>query len=141
MTVALETEYAGPVDLRVLDAHDRTGAYARKLLLTRRGEQRAVLFGLMRLPPGVLAPEVFAEVRAQSAPLGQILIRHDVLREVERLKLWRIEPGAELRQCLGLPDDRAVYGRTARIYCNDQGAIELLEVVNRVDSATGPEPV
>ncbi len=129
MTVALEAFHESPIDLQVLDVHDEPKTYARQLALSRRRDHRIVLFGLMRLNPKLLPAEVMSDIRAQTTPLGHILIQHNVLREVQRLHLWHVQPGEELRGLFGLPDDRPIFGRTALIHCNAQPAIELLEIV------------
>ncbi len=130
MTVALEECHDSPVDLRVLEVHDGPRFYSRKLALSRRSDGRIVLFGLMRLNPKLLPAAAMAEIRAQSEPLGHILIKHNVLREVQRLHLWQVCPGAEPRDLFKLKDDQPIYGRTALIRCNTQPAIELLEIVS-----------
>jgi hypothetical protein len=134
MTVALEDFHRAPVDLRVLDVRHDPPHYARKIVLVPRGGSRAVLFGIVRLDSGVLPPEAMRAIRAESEPLGHVLIRQNVLREVERLHLWRVEPGDELRDLFGVGRGVAVYGRTALIHCNSQPAIELLEIVSGASS-------
>jgi hypothetical protein len=62
-------------------------------------------------------------------PLGRILIRADLLREVELLALWRIAAGPRLASELDLPPGTAVYGRSARILVEGRPAVELLEIV------------
>ena len=58
-----------------------------------------------------------------------MLIQHNVLREVQLVALWKVEPGAELRQLFNKQEGDIVYGRTALIYCNGEPAVELLEIV------------
>lgn len=136
MTVALEESHQSPVDLRVLAVREISSYYARKIALARQSDQRVVLFGLVRLNTSLLSAEAMQAIRQQSEPLGHVLIRHNVLREVERLRLWRIEPGSELRALFSLTDDEPIFGRTALIHCNSQPAIELLEIVHTQD----PDP-
>jgi hypothetical protein len=73
--------------------------------------------------------EVRREIESQTTPLGRILIRHNVLREVELCKLWRVEPGQELCRLFKIALAAMTFGRTALIHCNGQPAIELLEIV------------
>jgi chorismate-pyruvate lyase len=129
MTISLEEFHRAPVQLRVARILDRPEAYARKLTLVRANDGRVVLCGIMRLKPALLPPDAMDEVRQHSRPLGHILIAHNVLREVERLSLWEVQPGPALRKQFGIDDHAPVYGRTALIYCNEQPAIELLEIV------------
>ncbi len=136
MTVALEKSHESPMDLRVLAVREVGSYYARKIVLVRQSDRRVVLFGLVRLNTRLLSVEATQAIRQQTEPLGHVLIRHDVLREVERLRLWHIDPGSELRALFALTDDRPIYGRTALIHCNSQPAIELLEIVHTQD----PDP-
>jgi chorismate-pyruvate lyase len=133
MTVALEESHQSPVDLRVLAVREVGSYYARKIALARRSDRRVVLFGLVRLNTGLLSPEAMQAIRQQTEPLGHVLIQHNVLREVERLRLWRIEPGPELHALFELSGEERLYGRTALIHCNSQPAIELLEIVHTQD--------
>jgi chorismate-pyruvate lyase len=134
MTVALEQFHGCPVLLRVREVHDTPTSYSRKLVLERQCDGRVVLFGLMRLRPESLPAEVMSEIRAQIEPLGHVLIKHNVSREVQRLHLWQVTPGRELREAFSLGVGEPVYGRTALIHCNGQPAIELLEII-RADAA------
>lgn len=129
MTVALESFHQSPLDLRVLDVRDASPIYARKISLSRRRDGQTVLFGIVRLREELLPIEAMREIRDQAEPLGHVLIRQNVLREVERLRLWRVAPNAELRGLFGGREETMLYGRTALIYCNGQPAIELLEIV------------
>jgi chorismate-pyruvate lyase len=129
MTVALENFHKSSVDLHVLAAHDERNLYSRKIALSRSRDGHIVLFGLVRLDPSLLPSQAMQEIREQREPLGRILIRHDVMREVERLRLWQITPASELRELFRLTDGRPLYGRTALIHCNGRPAIELLELV------------
>ncbi len=129
MTVTLEQYFSEPVKLEVLRANDQQDEYWRKIVLRRESDGRIVLFGLVRLDLTQLPSEAVREIRQQVTPLGHILIRHNVLREVERLRLWRIHPGLELQRLFGSTNADPLYGRTAIIHCNGDPAIELLEIV------------
>lgn len=129
MTVTVEAEHGEPVDVSVLAVHVTPTHYSRKISLHRRSDRRTVLFGLVRLNVSCLDPEIRREIEAQGAPLGRILIRHDVLRKVRLLSLWRVEPGEELRRQFGSDGLQECFGRTALIYCNGVPAVELLEIV------------
>lgn len=142
MTVTVEAFFGGPVAVEVLAVHRTTTHYSRKIVLRRSSDRRAVLYGLVRLNLGFLDPTVRSEIESERIPLGRVLIEHNVLRNVRLLSLWRIEPGAELREIfelIGLGDPGAAsdtcYGRTALIYCNGVPAVELLEVVTPRDGA------
>jgi chorismate-pyruvate lyase len=130
MTVTLERFHGGPVDVRVLQKHVTATHYARKILLARQADGRVVQYGIMRINLSLLSAPVRAEIEAESTPLGRILIEHDVLRRIHLMSLWRIEPGRELRQVFGLTAPVDTYGRCAVIDCNDEPAVELLEIVS-----------
>lgn len=129
MTVTVEAYHRTPVDVRVLATHVTESHYARKILLTRQTDDHVVQFGLVRLNLNYLGPDARAEIESQREPLGRILIKYNVLRNVRLLSLWRIEPGQDLCQSLRLTTPKTCYGRTALIYCNSVPAVELLEIV------------
>lgn len=129
MTVTVEAEWGAAVDVAVLAVHSTATHYARKIILTRRGDGRVVLFGLVRLNVSFLGVDVRREIESQQTPLGRILIQHNVLRTVRLLSLWRVTPGPDLRRAFGDESLGVCYGRTALIYCNDVPAVELLEIV------------
>jgi chorismate-pyruvate lyase len=129
MTVAMEAFHESPVDVKVLQAESSQDQYARRILLTRQSDGHVVQFGIVRLNLAVLGAEVRREVESESAPLGRILIQHNVLREIELLDLWRVQPGPDLCRLFGVViAEGATYGRTAIIHCNGDAAIELLEI-------------
>lgn len=129
MTVTVEAFFRDTVDVAVLQSHHTPTHYSRKILLSTRRGQLPVLFGLVRLNLGFLAPDVRAEIESERVPLGRVLIEHNVMRNVRLLSLWQIEPGAELKRLFGLADSQRCFGRTALIYCNGVPAVELLEIV------------
>ena len=71
--------------------------YSRKILLLGEADHRVVQFGIVRLDFDFLDPVVRQEIESQRIPLGRVLIEHNVMREIELLSLWRIEPGSDLR--------------------------------------------
>ena len=132
MTVAVEKYYGCEVGVRVL-AKSLTGEhYARKILLYRKTDQAIVQFGIMRLDFKYVSPEVRRAVESETTPLGRILIEHEVLREIHLVRLWRVTPGSDLQNLLGIGGDEITYGRTAIIDCNGEPAVELLEIVRPV---------
>ncbi|ADB14872.1 hypothetical protein Psta_0176 [Pirellula staleyi DSM 6068] len=129
MTVTVEAFHKTPVDVQVLSTRREGMMYARKILLTRQTDGAVVQFGLVQLNFNYLAPEVRDEIALEQTPLGRVLIRRNVLREVQLVGLFRIEPGPDLQRHLGTREGEVVYGRTALIYCDGQPAVELLEIV------------
>lgn len=130
MTVTVERHHGCPVDVVVHQTRRDENHYARKIVLTRQTDQQVVMFGLVRLDLSVLNAAVRAEIESQEIPLGRILIKHNVLRKVRLLSLFRIRPGKELAGFLQLKPGQTCYGRTALIYCDEKPAIELLEIVD-----------
>jgi chorismate-pyruvate lyase len=127
MTSALEARCGAPVELRVLKEVQDMHRYSRAILLHPRGApQRAVEFGVARIELRQLSDAVRDEVLARRAPLGDILIRHEVLRRVSPRWFFRFPAGSPIATRLGEGD---AYGRVGVIYCDEEPAIELLEVV------------
>ncbi len=133
MTVAVERHHGCGVDVEVLTANRDGDYYSRKIILHRQSDRRIVLFGIPRLNLRLVDDAVRAEILAQNKPLGRVLIDHNVLREVQLASLYRVIPGPDLCQLMGLASPLATYGRTAFIYCDGYPAVELLEIVS-------PEP-
>ena len=132
MTVTVERFHDSPVDVRVLEVHKSRTHYSRKILLTRQSDGAVVQFGLVRLCLDFLEPDVRQEIESQDAPLGRILIEHDVMREVQLISLWKVTPAEGLRKLFGLESSDVTFGRTALIYCNGVPAVDLLEIVTPV---------
>ena len=134
MTVALERFHGSPVDVHVQDEHlDADGAlYTRKIILTPgNAPQTPVELGIVRLDFRYMDDAVRDEILRKRMPLGAILIKHDVLRRIKPRFFLRFPPGGPVLG--GLFGDTTTaepaYGRIGTIYCNDEPAIELLEIV------------
>src|SRR5262249_23120420 len=104
-------------------------SYARKILLTLQSTGRIVQFGIMRINLELCSPAVRAAIVAGQTPLGRILIEHDVLRRIEPTAFLRIVPGPKQLAWFGIDELAPMYGRLAIIHCDEQPAVELLEVV------------
>jgi len=129
MTVAVEAYNGGSVEVRVLQTAWDGDFYTRTSLLLRHTDGAPVQLGVMRINMRRLSADVQAEIESQAAPLGRILIRHNVLRKVELERLWRVNPGPALREHLRLDQsDAIVFGRSARIVVEGKPAVELLEI-------------
>lgn len=129
MTITVEAYYGSPVDVRVVRRLESGDRYSREILLATQGDGRIVQYGIVRLRPDRLQPHVWEEVRRGDVPLGRVLIRNNVFRQVELSALWEVTAGTALAELLQLPPESTTYGRTARIYCDGEPAIELLEIV------------
>lgn len=149
MTVTVEQFHNSPIELQVLATKGDDDSYSRKILLRRKSDEKGVLFGIVRIDLSVLDKHVRQEIESQQIPLGQVLINHDVLRQVKLVGLYRIAPGRELKKWFALPDlatnqsahenivssmnqttEECLYGRTAWIFCDGRPVIELLEIVS-----------
>jgi chorismate-pyruvate lyase len=129
MTVTMEAHHGAPVEVQVLDRiHDRD-YYARRIILNLRGSRRIVLYGLVLIDFRFCDGPVRAEIESEKVPLGRVLISHNVLRRIEPTAFLRVTPGPNLIRWFGLDGPRDCYGRLAYIHCNEQPAIELLEVI------------
>lgn len=129
MTVAMEQYHGGTVDVRVLETKTAGNTYARRILLEQHSDGRVVQFGIMRLNFDYVSAEVRKEVESQSAPLGRILINHNLLSAIEVVALYRVTPGGDLCRLMGIGPRQTTYGRTAAIRSNGATAVELLEIV------------
>ena len=128
MTVTVEKFHSSTVNVEVLRELQDEQSYRREICLTRSTDGSVVQYGIVRLNFRHLTQLVQQEIEQQKKPLGRILIEHDVLRRVQLLCLYLVEPAETLQSIIG-SDSSSLFGRTAIIYCNDEPAIELLEIV------------
>jgi chorismate-pyruvate lyase len=136
MTVTVEEYYQDTVDVRVLRAQFKQRDYCREILLSTHRDAKVVQYGIVRLHLDLIPEPARSEILAESKPLGRVLIERQILREVELFDLFRIACGPTLSELLEVPQGTLTYGRTALIHCNQEPAIELLEIVAPVASFT-----
>jgi hypothetical protein len=130
MTVVLERHHGAAVDVHVLEEHLDGDIYTRKISLTPTGTNNVVEWGVVRLDLRYIAPEVRDEILKKQLPLGAILIKHDVLRRIKPRWFLRFPPGGPVLNLFGdTQTSEPAYGRIGTIYCNEEPAIELLEIV------------
>jgi chorismate-pyruvate lyase len=129
MTVTVENHHGGTVDVRILARRHTGDFYARKILLALHGTGRIVQFGIMKINLGYCSREVREEIVAGQTPLGRILIQHNVLRRIEPTAFLRVLPDPAMMKWFALDNPVPTYGRLAIIHCNEQPAVELLEIV------------
>jgi chorismate-pyruvate lyase len=130
MTVTVESHYDEKVNVIVHRCQRSEAWYAREISLVTEHTGRIVQYGIVRLDTRALEDEVWKQIESQSAPLGRVLIEHNVLREVQLCGLWEVHAGESLAELMRLDVGGRVYGRTALIYCDRAPAIELLEIVS-----------
>lgn len=129
MTVTVEAWHNSLVKVHVLQERHDGDFYSRRIVLSLQRDGSPVQFGIMRINLAGLPQIVRMEIESQALPLGRIMIRHHLLREVELLNLWRVSAGPELRKQLKLERGAVCFGRTARILVDKVPAVELLEIV------------
>ena len=129
MTVTVEAHHRAPVDVHILTRRHNGNTYARKIVLTPRGSDRVVLFGIVRINLAYCSPVVREAIVEGKTPLGRILIENDVLRRIEPTAYLRIQPGPRQMQWFGLTAPKPMYGRLGFIHCDNKPAVELFEVV------------
>jgi len=129
MTVALESFHQSPVLVTALAEWRDEASYARASLLRRQSDGAVVQFGMMRIWLSDLPAEVQEEIAGKKAPLGRVLIDHNLLREVELITLWKIMPGPVLQQQLGVSGKTPMYGRSAQILVDERPTVQMLEIV------------
>jgi chorismate-pyruvate lyase len=129
MTVAHESFYRSPVSVQALDEWRDEASYARASLLSRQSDGAVIQFGIMRIWLADLPADAQDEITSKKAPLGRVLIEHDLLREVELITLWQIKPGPMLQKHLGVSEKSTIFGRTAQILVDERPTVQLLEIV------------
>lgn len=129
MTVTVEAFHRQRVDVVVHRCERRDNWYAREITLVGQRSGQVVQYGIVRLDTRALGEPVWRRIESQEVPLGRVLIEHNVLRQVQLCQLWRVTAGESLASLLEIEPGDVVYGRTARIYCDGEPAIELLEIV------------
>lgn len=133
MTVTMESYYGGSVDVTVIDSKLEGDTYTRKIVLTKSGSDRVVQFGIVRFNFQYVTEEVREKIIEGKTPLGRVLIQHNVLRHVDLGALLKVTAGPELSKHLQMKPGDVTYGRLATIFCNNQPAVDLLEVPAPLD--------
>jgi chorismate-pyruvate lyase len=129
MTVTVEAFYGCSVNVEVLASKRESNLYCREILLRKTTDNTVVQFGIVRLDLNALDSSVATEILAEKTPLGRVLIKHNVLRQVELVDLWRIWCGESLAKFFSVPVDSETFGRTALIHFDGNPALELLEII------------
>lgn len=133
MTTVLQAYYDEALELAVLEEHRAADEYWRKIVLRLARRRVVAEFGIVRIRLAGLAPVIRDEILARQRPLGEILIRHDVLRWIEPSYFLRFSAGTAIAGFFPDVADASVYGRLGVIHCDGQPAIRLLEVVRPGD--------
>ena len=134
MTVTVEQRHGCSVAVEVLQDQLSVDHYVREILLRRTSDNRVVQYGIVRLKLAAIDPAAREEILGKQTPLGRVLIQHNIMRHVQLLAVWKFHCGPRLANCFGVSQGHETYGRTALIHCNDEPAIELLEIVAPEDT-------
>lgn len=137
MTLRLREHFGQDVDLHVLSSSQDGDIYQRRITLTLDGTARVVEVGLVRIDLGYTSDSVRAAILDRKMPLGDVLIRANVLRRIEPKWYYRFAEDCPLLADFGEAQPQSAYGRLGTIYCDEQPAIELLEIVYDERAANG----
>jgi hypothetical protein len=130
MTVTLEKRCGCPVFLEVIKIRHEGHDYARKLVLRAGEGGPVVLAGIMRFRLECVREEIRQAIVDASTPLGRILIENEVLRRIETVAFLRFPLQNTFGELLGAAGGEGfTYGRIAIIFCDDEPAVELLELI------------
>ncbi len=129
MTVTVEAHHGSLEDVKVQHVCQRGDSYARMILLALQSTGKIVQFGIVRIHLQFCDEQVRHEILAENKPLGRILIEHDVLRRIEPTAFLRITPGPVMMKLVRYHAAANNVWPLALIHCNDQPAVELLEIV------------
>jgi len=132
MTARLTEHYGRSVFLSVLEDRRLDSTYTRKILLTLDSTETVVEFGIARIILPLVPKPARDEILARQDPLGDILIRHNVLRSID--PKWYLRFGRQSPFVRHFGGGGPVFGRVGIIHCNRQPAIQLLEIVNDAPS-------
>ena len=130
MTTRLQDFHGGPIELIVLDETQQADEYRRLILLKTASTGAVVELGMCRIDFRFTPAAVREEVLDRRAPLGDILIRHNVLRRVEPRSFWKFPVHTPLLRHTK-SNWREAFGRVGVIHCNGSPAIDLLEIVGQ----------
>jgi hypothetical protein len=129
MTVTVEKHHGDLVDVRILARRHQGPSYARKIVLALQKTGKIVQFGIVRINLDFCSPEVRERIVAGGTPLGRILIEHNVLRRIELTAFLRIDASPAQMAWFGRSGRATLYGRLGYIHCDEQPAVELLEIL------------
>ncbi len=143
MTLAMEHFHGHAVKVHVVDRHTEETGYYRTSVLTvpdsvpgrttgtpgsKYPGERALQFGAIRFNFNFVTEDVKNEIVAERIPLGQVLIDHNVLRQIDLGAILKLKIGPTLADIFGCQRGEETYGRLATIFCNRRPAVDLLEV-------------
>jgi chorismate-pyruvate lyase len=129
MTEALERHHAGALSVHPYRIRREGDIYGRRIDLRVAGRDDPVMTGIMIFNLALVSPTVREEIVRAGSPLGEILIRHRILRQVGTEAFLEFDPRDPLVARFALAAPRSAYGRLATIDCDRRPAVDLLEIV------------
>lgn len=130
MTSTLRSFYGASPTLNVLATQADEHEYRRMILLSLESDpERVVELGIVRIRLAVLDEQVRREILGQRTPLGDILIRHNVLRRIEPRWFLHVAPPSPLLAYFPIRQQPTGYARIGVIHYDGQPAIDLFELV------------
>ena len=140
LTAVLTRHYGMCMDLHIRDIRQEGELYSRKILLALTETPLVASHGIARIDLGRLTPRVRDAVIREHAPLGSILINHNVMRRIEPRWYLRFALRSAILEWFEAQTAGPLYGRVTTIYCDLEPAIELLEIVTGLSRRTSPPP-
>jgi chorismate-pyruvate lyase len=129
MTQVLERHHGDTLSVHPYRIRREADIYGRCIDL-RIGDQDApVMTGIMIFNLALVGETVREEILRGESPLGEILIRHRILRQVLPDALLEFDARDPLLARFELAAPRPAYGRLATINCDQRPAVDLLEIV------------
>jgi hypothetical protein len=129
MTEVLERHHGGALSVHPYRIRREGDIYGRRLDLRVASGDAVVMTGIMIFNLALVTATVRDEILRAGSPLGEILIRHRILRRVTPDAFLEFDARDPLAARFGLPAPRPAWGRLATIDCDGQPAVDLLEIV------------
>jgi chorismate-pyruvate lyase len=129
MTEVLERHHGGALSVHPYRIRREGDIYGRRIDLRVAGFDAPVMTGIMIFNLALVGAAVREEIVRGQSPLGEILIRHRILRRVAPDAFLEFDPSDPLVARFEAPLPRPAYGRLATIDCDRRPAVDLLEIV------------
>jgi chorismate-pyruvate lyase len=129
MTAVLERHHGSALSVRPYRIRREGDIYGRRIDLFAAGVDGPVMTGIMIFNLALVPAKVREEIVGAQSPLGEILIRHRILRRVAPDAFLEFDRADPLVARFGSGVSRPAYGRLATIDCDQRPAVDLLEIV------------
>jgi len=129
MTQVLERHHGGTLSVHPYRIRREADIYGRRIDLRVGDQSSPVMTGIMIFNLALVGETVREEILRGDSPLGEILIRHRILRQVVPDAFLEFDPRDPLVGRFALSAPRPAYGRLATIDCDRRPAVDLLEIV------------